>query len=178
MALFLGRFLVKLGHVQKLVELMINIFKRMKWSRSFFCYSWFRLQSMAIHCNRRGVYTDSPHTSFFSCTVRMLSDVYHTTLARASFHLHAIHGERLSVCLLRLFLALTSSVCLSVFYLFSSTLYLHSVPEPLLPCGQRQGKHTLRLRQSRSLALWQNILLPHYEHGSLWCLPLWIASHA
>ena len=29
-------------------------------------------------------------------------------------------------------------------------------PEPLLPCGQRQGKHYLRLRQSRSLALWHH----------------------
>ena len=37
----------------------------------FFCYSWFRLQSMAIHCNRRGVWTDTPHTSFFSCTLHM-----------------------------------------------------------------------------------------------------------
>ena len=32
-------------------------------------------------------------------------------------------------------------------------------PEPLPPCGQRQGKHTLRLRRSRSLALWKNSLL-------------------
>ena len=45
----LKRFLV--GHVQKLVELMIFFQK----SFYFFCYSWFRLQSMAIHCNRRGV---------------------------------------------------------------------------------------------------------------------------
>ena len=38
---------------------------RMKWLRSFlFCYNQFRLQSMAIHCNRRGVYTETPHTSF------------------------------------------------------------------------------------------------------------------
>ena len=26
-----------------------------KFLSDFFCYSWFRLQSMAIHCNRRGV---------------------------------------------------------------------------------------------------------------------------
>ena len=32
---------------------------------SFFCYSWFRLQSMAMHCNRRGVQTDTPHTRLF-----------------------------------------------------------------------------------------------------------------
>ena len=29
---------------------------------SLFCYSWFRLQSIAIHCNRRRVQTDTPHT--------------------------------------------------------------------------------------------------------------------
>ena len=30
-----------------------------------FCYSWFRLQSIAIHCNRREVLTDTPHTRLF-----------------------------------------------------------------------------------------------------------------
>ena len=30
-----------------------------------FCYSWFRLQSIAIHCNRREVRTDTPHTRLF-----------------------------------------------------------------------------------------------------------------
>ena len=28
----------------------------------FFRYSWFRLQLVAIHCNRRGVWTEHPHT--------------------------------------------------------------------------------------------------------------------
>ena len=31
----------------------------------FFCYSGFRLRSIAIHCNRRGVSTDTPHTRIF-----------------------------------------------------------------------------------------------------------------
>ena len=56
MALFLERFLVELGHVQKLVE--VNSF-------FFVCCSWFRLQLIAIYCNRRGVWTDTPHTSLF-----------------------------------------------------------------------------------------------------------------
>ena len=43
----------------------------------FFSYSGFRLQLIAIHWNRRRVYTDTPHMSFFSCTVRMLNDVSH-----------------------------------------------------------------------------------------------------
>ena len=49
MASLFKRFMV--GHVwMELVEL-IRIF--FKWSS--FCYSWFRLQSIAIHCDRRGV---------------------------------------------------------------------------------------------------------------------------
>ena len=35
---------------------------------SFFCYSWFRLQLIAIHCNRRGCEQNTPHTVIFSCT--------------------------------------------------------------------------------------------------------------
>ena len=53
------------------------------FSRGHFIFL-FRLQSKAIHCNRRGVHTDSPHTSLFSCTVRMLNDVYQTALAQVS----------------------------------------------------------------------------------------------
>ena len=43
---------------------------------------------------------------------------------RASFHIHAIHGERLIVS--RCFLVLSFSVCLSFTNLFSSHIYLHS----------------------------------------------------
>ena len=34
-----------------------------KWAHKFsdFSYSWFRVQSIAIHCNRRVVWTDAPH---------------------------------------------------------------------------------------------------------------------
>ena len=55
----------------------------------------------------------------------------------------------------RCFFALSYTVCLSFTMLLSVLC-----PELLLPCGQRRGKHTLRLRQLRSLALWQNSLLP------------------
>ena len=47
-------------------------------------------------------------------------------------------------------------MCLSYLVLFSSHFYLCCVLEPLLPCGQRQGNQPRRLRQLRSLALWQN----------------------
>ena len=51
-------------------------------------------------------------------------------------------------------------MCLSFTLLFLFPLLPVLCPEPLLPCGQRQGKHYLRLRQPRSLALCQNTLLP------------------
>ena len=53
---------------------------------------------------------------------------------------------------------LSRSVCLSFTLPFSSQFYLYSDLE-LRPCGQRQGNHSLRLRQLRSLALWQSSLL-------------------
>ena len=52
-------------------------------------------------------------------------------------------------------------MCLSFTLLFSCHIYLYSDLNLLLPCGQRQGKHILRLRQLRSLVFWwQNSLLP------------------
>ena len=85
MALFLKRFLMK--HVQKLVELMIFF----KWP--LFCYSWFRLQSMAITRNRRGVHTDTPHTSFFSCTLRACTSVHTHHLAQDEPRLKCLHAR-------------------------------------------------------------------------------------
>ena len=54
---FLKRFLVELGHVQKLVELMSSIL--------FFdvCCSRFRVQLIAIYRDRRGGVDSAPHTS-------------------------------------------------------------------------------------------------------------------
>ena len=77
----------------------------------------------------------------------------------ASFHLHTVHGEQLIVCCFsvpRFVLFRVSLLHFALLFLLLPVL----CPEPLLPCGQRQGKHYLRLRQSRSLALWQNSLLP------------------
>ena len=70
-------------------------------------------------------------TRHFSLAVHTsIIDVHHTALAQVSaiahsYHLHAIHGERLIVCCLCLSFCL-SPVFLSVFCLFSSTLHLHS----------------------------------------------------
>ena len=105
MALFLERFLV--GLVQKLVDLM-------RWQfNSFFkvvCCSRFRLQLIAIYCNRREVYRDTLPTSFFSCTVRTLNDVSHHIWLEclcASPHTHG-HPRLVILCSL----LLGSSPCL------------------------------------------------------------------
>ena len=139
---------------------VITVRARKTRERSRWCSTWLKY-----------LYTDTPHTSFFSCTVHA-SDSVHThhmaqdeplnvSVQRAVMSsCNAIHDERLIV-----------SRCFSVprFVPFRVSL-LHLAllfpllpvlcPEPLPPCGQRQGKHTLRLRQLRSLALWQNTLLP------------------
>ena len=56
-----------------------------KWAHIFhlsqisFCYSWFRLQSIAIHCNRRCVWTEHPHTrlSLAVCTFNYMRITLH-----------------------------------------------------------------------------------------------------
>ena len=78
---------------------------------------------------------------------------------RTSPHIHAIHDERLSVCS-SLFLR-SDSLRVSLLHLALLFPLLPVLcPEPFLPCGQRLGNHTLRLRQLKSLALWQNSVLP------------------
>ena len=101
---------------------------------------------MAIHCDRRGV-----------CTAHVFDDVCHTTLAQVSARARhvismVIHVVRLSVSSLSVPRLVPFRVSLLLLALLSLLPVL--CPEPLLPCGQRQGKHTLRLRQMRSLAPW------------------------
>ena len=55
---FLKWFMVELGHVQKLVELMSSFFL-------FVCCSRFRVQLIAIYCSRWGCVDSTPHTSLF-----------------------------------------------------------------------------------------------------------------
>ena len=87
-----------------------------------------------------------------------------------SCHPHAIHGERLIVSRrISVPRFVPFRVSLRHFALLFPLQPVFS-PEPLLPCGQRQGKHTLRLRQLRSLALWQKSLLLHFRQAFLCCL--------
>ena len=81
-----------------------------------------------------------------------------TVFVRITPYSWVIHDERLIDRLFSLGSSICSFPCVSLFHfalLFPLQLVL--CPEPLLPCGQRQGKHYLRVRQSRSL--WQNTLL-------------------
>ena len=73
---------------------------------------------------------------------------------RASFHSHAIHGERLIVS--RCFLALSFSVCLSFTYLFSSHFFLYSDLNSFFHVDNAKAIFSLCLRQLRSLAPWPN----------------------
>ena len=99
---------------------------------SLFCYSWFRLQLMAIHCNRRVCRQIHLTRHFLSCTVRTLNDVHSHHGSRmclcASPHTHG-HPCRAVECSFfdSLFLALFLSVCLSYPLFFSFHFYLYSV---------------------------------------------------
>ena len=101
------------------------------------------------------------HFSHAHCTRLIMWITPHgsSVCMRASFHLHVIHDERSSVCSS---LSLRSDSLrvslLGLALLFPLLLVLW--PELLLPCGQRQGYYSLCLRQPRSLAFWQNTLLP------------------
>ena len=131
---------------------------------------------MAIHCNQlecRQIHF-TRHFSHAHCTRLTMCITPHgsSVCMRASPHPHAIHDERLSVCS-SLFLRSDSlrESLLHLALLFPFPLVL--CPELLLPCGQHQGNHSLRLRQLRSLALWQNTLLPQSTGPPLSCHVGW-----
>ena len=82
---------------------------------------------------------------------------------------------------LRVCPSLVSLCCLPLLFLILPVLWLAL----LLPCGQRQGKHPLRLRPMRSIAPWRYTILPqttlvvpnatllHWADGSPYSLQLW-----
>ena len=104
-----------------------------KWAHKIFyllifCYSWFRLQSIAIHSNRRGVQIETPHMRLFLDIIRPWS------------HKHC--GSRLTVSLVRIHSICMSSMmshvwtCIAcssfVFFLSLSRLHLFSLTGYLL----------------------------------------------
>ena len=62
-----------------------------------FCYSWFRMKLIAIHCNRRVVWTEHPHTRLFldtftlvhtsHCGSRCRSTCLHKTCSSTCYHM-------------------------------------------------------------------------------------------
>ena len=90
-----------------------------------FCYSWFRLELIAIHCNRRGVWTEHPHTRRFldtfilvhtsHCGSRYRTTCLHKTCSSTCHHMSA----RLLFPCFVFFLCLSCLYVLSYFYLIS-----------------------------------------------------------
>ena len=123
----------------------------MSSSHFLICCSRFRLQLMAICCNRReGV----------ECACWMMCDTPHWLKC---LHERVVSSTWSSMSCVWFVLSLS----LSVLHLVPFRVLLLSLallfpllpgpwPEPLPPCGRRQGNYPLALRQMRSLALWPN----------------------
>ena len=120
-----------------------------------FCYSWFRLQSITIHCNRRGVDRYTSHESFS----RTLSPCAHTTLwLKVSLvRIHSVHMPSMMSHVERaLFVLVLSSSSLSL----SPLLSLHCLPvlcpaHQLPQCRIRRKLKPLYSRTMRSIAPWR-----------------------
>ena len=95
------------------------------FARISFCYSWFRLQLIAIHCNRREVWTKHPHTRLSLDTFTLV----HTSHCGSRCRTTCLHKtcsstcHHMSECLLFpcfvFFLCLSCLSVLSHFYLCS-----------------------------------------------------------
>ena len=125
-----------------------------------FCYSRFRLQLIAIHCNRRGVWTEHPHTRL-SRTLSSLCT--HHIVAQGVArrvcikHVHPRVITCLSVCC---FLVLSSS-CLSCLYVLSLTsscsLFRTSTPIMSRTPSIKNKAHP----QNETIAPWRYTTLSH-----------------
>ena len=138
-----------------------------KWAHNFFleslfCYSWFRLQLIAIHCSRRGVRTEHLTPRIFShiCTHfilvhmhRMGSRCRTTCLAKRAFHPHVI------MCLIvRCLSSLWSLPLFRVSLLFVHFLHL-LCPGHHPPCRwNRRALNPLRARRMRIVPWWYTTL--------------------
>ena len=91
---------------------------------SLFCHSWFRLQLIAIHCNRRRVWTEHPHTRIFSHICSSKGVVARVFVKRPLIHM----SSRVWLCIvsphLELFLSFECLYILSNFFTFSILLII------------------------------------------------------
>ena len=133
-----------------------------------FGYSWFRLQSIAIHCNRRGVWTDTPHTFFLMHFANLIVCILTAWLKTSQD----------SRCLSAHFTPSTCHPCCHMFeraFVVPSCLSLSLVSLPLVPflfhspvlcpahhlqCRYSRGLlETLHSRRMRSIAPWRYTVL-------------------
>ena len=120
-----------------------------RW-RSTVTDGWWR----QIHFTRHFSHAQCTCLMMYNYTTWLKTSKGSSVCTSASCHPHVIHDERLIVS--RRF-SVPRFVPFRVSLLHLALLFPLQIvlcPELLLPCGQRRGKHTLRLRQSRSLALW------------------------
>ena len=135
-----------------------------------FCYSWFRLQSIAIHCKAMGWCGQILLTRHFSRAVCTSNYMHITTAWLKTSHptcLCALHSIFMlsMMCAWAFFVSLLVFVLLlflSVVYLFSSTLYLYSARHSHLLCPiTPRDKKPLCFRTMRSIAWWRSSILLH-----------------
>ena len=147
------------------------------------CCSRFRLQLIAIYCNRQGVWTAHFIRHFFSCSEHALIVAHHTAwlknvLVRV---MSSTWSSTLCGCPF-LGLSVLHFVLFRVF-LLSFLLLPEPWAEPLLPCGCHRGNIPLALRQMRSLAPWPKALFSHEMLilGTYWktwyCYGQWTNLH-
>ena len=175
MALFLQRFLV--WHVPKLVELMVFFTRTLH-----LFYSWFRLQLMAIHCNRR-VCTQIHFTRRFSVVeraclmmcitphwlqclhVRVTSFSIPCKVSGWLFVASLFFALLLSVCLS---LSLCSSLPTSIFFLSWTFIHVDNAKANISFAAAHQGVllsgRTHSFHRFWAQALWRLPLLGEYWH--------------
>ena len=161
---FLSKFLVV---VRIRMELEVSSQFSYLLESLFFVTGRFRLQSIAIHCNRRKVKTDRHHTTFFSCTFARLMVWLLTAWLKT---------RRGSMCVCARFIPSSchpwcvfelcwSSFCPSPVSLRLLSLLFHTLlvlcPALHLQCRQRRGFKPLHSRRMRSIAPWRYTILSH-----------------
>ena len=120
------------------------------FARIVFCYSWFRLQLIAIHCNRRGVNITPSHTNFSRTFAHFI--LAHMHLHGSRCRTTCLHKKRSSTC------HHVSDRLLYLFALTSSSLPSASTPSltSSLPLSSSSSSMWSELPSTRTAAHTQN----------------------
>ena len=120
------------------MELYMSSSNFLNWSS--FCYSWFWLQSKAIHFNRRGVNRYTSHAFFLMHLAHVITVTSSLKVSQCAFH--SIHMPSMMshvwacVCCLFVFV---SFLFLYHFYLASFTVYVFSVRHTIFNVVTAEG---------------------------------------